>query len=89
MINERVQGCIADTLTKKVLVLRQFRWYYAERGKICTYRKSGITRKTTAAYPELRYLGKKILVYLLTRLLVNLKKIPYLPKIRNYHPIHD
>ena len=33
MINERVQGCIADTLTKKVLVLRQFRWYYAERGK--------------------------------------------------------
>ena len=33
MINERVQGCIADTLTKKVLVIRQFRWYYAERGK--------------------------------------------------------
>ena len=33
MINERVQGCIADTLTKKVLGLRQFRWYYAERGK--------------------------------------------------------
>ncbi|WP_337631909.1 hypothetical protein, partial [Prevotella pectinovora] len=25
---------------------------------ICTCRKSGIARKTTAAYPELRYLGK-------------------------------
>lgn len=28
------------------------------KAQICTYRKSGIARKTTAAYPELRYLGK-------------------------------
>lgn len=27
---------------------------------ICTYRKSGIARKTTVAYPELRLLGNKI-----------------------------